>query len=454
MSEIGTFCDAGPRAPVFGPGPIGVGTIAVESLVSYILRLAAYHRISPYMLFSCQIPNLDPHFDDAVAILRRRAHNNVRVRGIVGEKANTEIAWALAKLTGRLAIAETNIFTYRGGADMSRFVRQNHAWCPQCLQNDPVPHERLLWRASLVTACPHHKVGLQSTCPHCGHRVTRLSWNGELYRCRRCDRPLFIGKKMAKEPPPSPRTLAESQAVSDFCQALFDKSIVLAKFNLVEELCAFAERHGFISISQKGKFLRICKSNLSGWLGQKHAISLARFVEICLSLGVTPLQILLKADVQANVVSGSRNRTRSKFWFHRKPRVRLGDNNALAAQLMEVHTQYPTLSIAALARRIGQDQSRIYHSFPALCHSMTSQIREAQRQQRLAKLATLKDEVRNIIKALISEGVRFNAHHIAKRMRSPGWFLDAEFREYVKDALKQLNRTSEGKSDGAPARAA
>lgn len=40
-------------------------------------------------------------------------------------------------------------------------------YCPECLQEDAIPHYRLAWRLALYTFCPKHRVLMADRCPHC-----------------------------------------------------------------------------------------------------------------------------------------------------------------------------------------------------------------------------------------------------------------------------------------------
>jgi transcriptional regulator with XRE-family HTH domain len=222
----------------------------------------------------------------------------------------------------------------------------------------------------------------------------------------------------------------------------------------VAELCRFAENHDAFSLGQKADFLGVSKSHLSGWLANNSAISLVRFIEVCSALGITPLQLLLKADVRAVIATKDRNKTRSKFWTRPKGRMCRPDKASLVSQLLEVHEAYPTLGVKGIARRIGQEPSKFFRWFPTLCHSITDQAHEARQQQCLRKVEAVKDEVGSIIKALVAESIRPTMRNIAERMRNSGWFRSPMIRAYLAEALRQSNRPAGGESVVAPAQKA
>ncbi len=437
MNDRGTISDIGPRAPIFGPSPIGAGTADVESLSGYVLRLAAHHYISLYMLLRYRHPNLDPCFEEAVAAIAPRYDTEFRSGGINGSAQGAIIARAFAKLTGRPDVACTTFSAYNGNAGLWRFIQRGPKWCPRCLRDDSVPYERLLWNARLLTVCPDHQIRLKSKCPHCGTPASRQIVQGSLFFCRRCKKPLFTGEQMEDEA--SPAEIAESRSLAQFCQALFKRTIDLTKYDLIAELCRFAEGHGIRSFYQKGDFLGVSKSSLAGWHCGASQLTLVRFIEICSSLGITPLQLLLQDQVRAIITTKGRNKTRSRFWLRSKRSRRWSDKESQISQLREAHEKYPTLGVKAIARQIGQESSKFFHWFPKSCHAITCDVREARRQKRLTKVAAVKDEVGGIIKALLADGVRPTMRNVAQRMRSPGWFRSAEIRTHMAAVLLQLN---------------
>jgi transcriptional regulator with XRE-family HTH domain len=409
----------------------------VESLAGYGWRLAAYHRVTPYTLIKYRPPNLDPCFDDAIEALGVRYDTEFRSGDINGSAQGAVVARALAKLTGHPSVSWTTFFAYNGNAGICRFLQPGLRWCPSCLMEDAVPYERLLWNARLLTVCPHHQIHLQSVCPHCGFPGARHIVQGMPLSCLRCKKPVFTGARIKSEP--SPVEIAESQSVAQFCRALFERSVDLTKYSLVGELCRFAEERGARSVGKKADFLGVSIGSLSGWQNGFGNISLVRFIEICSSLGIAPLQLLLKADVRTTIGTKGRNKARSRFWTRPKNSVRRLDKEHLRSQLLEAHENNPTLGVRAIARLIRQEPTKFFHWFPTLCHSITEQACEARRQQRLRKVKAVEDEVGDIIKTLIADGVRPTMRNIAQRMKSPGWFRSPEIRRHMTDVLSQLD---------------
>ncbi len=431
--------DVGPRAPFFGPGPIAVGTAAVESLASYVLRLAVCHRVTLYNFLKSRPPDLAPCFIEAASAIGTRYDTEIRSGGVNGSPQGAIIARALATLTGRPAVAWTTFSAYNGHAGTRRFLHHRLRWCPKCLAEDAEPYERLLWNARLLTVCPHHQVRLISVCPHCGWRGARQIVQAWLFLCRRCRRPLFTCGRITNEPSPSPAEIGESLSVAQFCQALFERSIDLKKHNLIADLCRVAEKHDANSVIRKADFLGVSKGSLSEWLNEWSYLTLVRYIEICSSLGIAPLQPLLEADVRTSIAQNGPNKIRSRFWNSSRHRKCRPDKATLKSRLLDVHEQHPTMGVGEIARKIGHERTKFFHWFPGLCHSITDQARNARREHRLRKLDGVKDEIASIIQTLVAEGVRPTMRNVAGQMKTPGWFRSAEIRAHREEVLAGLN---------------
>ena len=138
-----------PRTTLYGLELIGTETDQVESLRSYLQRLATAHQMSLInltSLISCPISvhrllGCDFHGVGKGAI--RFLHAAELATGQVLEEAS------MGRLGGLI------------GPQHLTAVR-NPRYCPICVREpqDELPHGRLLWELSFVTACPLHRIRL------------------------------------------------------------------------------------------------------------------------------------------------------------------------------------------------------------------------------------------------------------------------------------------------------
>lgn len=156
----------------FAVEPQGAGSGLVESLTSYIARLALEHHISPRAFVLRQIvPQLKPRaLADARGHCDLFSHMGSALNGI-NETARQVVA-VLEKGTERCDIRSLTLGSLGGIFATRATVRQRAAWCPRCFLDWRLKGKRLyvplLWQMVLVRVCPLHSVPLVQLCPKCG----------------------------------------------------------------------------------------------------------------------------------------------------------------------------------------------------------------------------------------------------------------------------------------------
>lgn len=200
-----------PRCRLYHLPPIGTGTARVESLTSYIMRLAAAHAVDTGTLFARE---LVPVFNRAYLLTPERAPRQsalLFVKDIHALNGASEGAAAfsevLASLTRRPHLRLLTMLPLKGILSLSGLTRTTRAWCPDCYaeqraQQEPV-YDALRWTLSCVTACARHRRRLETHCAHCGRSspwLTNQARTGHCFRCQgwlgavtptnaRCDEP-------------------------------------------------------------------------------------------------------------------------------------------------------------------------------------------------------------------------------------------------------------------------
>ena len=182
---------AGPeRTRLVSLAPVGVGTPFVESLPSYLLRLAAVHWLDPGVLAELVLP---PQITGASSSFYERF---VDTGGsLIGIGAAAE-AWssALAQLTGRLDVRRTTLLPLAGLLGRTH-LRREAAVCRRCLGETTTAAELppggvgepLAWSVAAVTVCTRHRTKLEVSCPACARPLRALGWRARTGHCRGCD---------------------------------------------------------------------------------------------------------------------------------------------------------------------------------------------------------------------------------------------------------------------------
>ena len=95
----------------------------------------------------------------------------------------------LTSLTGMTLGYDVLTVGYPGYLDS----QESTHFCPLCLQEDPAPYFRKIWRSPQVASCDHHGIFLHARCGNCQSPIKLLSREDliDLSHCGQCELPLY-----------------------------------------------------------------------------------------------------------------------------------------------------------------------------------------------------------------------------------------------------------------------
>lgn len=141
--------------------PIGVGTGMVESMNSYVSRLAVIHRVSRIHVEQLVNSRGDVLFiDQSTQPFRLDAPTT----------AALEFARRLAQMARQPDVARLGMGWLQPHWAPPQSLKSHQAWCPECLGEMDTPYLPLAWSLKSCIACPKHHRLLVDSCPSCGHR--------------------------------------------------------------------------------------------------------------------------------------------------------------------------------------------------------------------------------------------------------------------------------------------
>ena len=164
---------------LFSLPPIGVGTAQIESLTSYLARLAEAHSVTVGTL----VGEVIAEELRKVYLLRSSKHGGSRfyeqASGLNGSgKQATDLSSALFRLTG-CDVSSLTLQSWRDILPAIKLLRNKKAWCPICLENWRDNHqtiyEPLIWYFKLSNVCNLHNIVLNTRCPLCESEIPVLS---------------------------------------------------------------------------------------------------------------------------------------------------------------------------------------------------------------------------------------------------------------------------------------
>lgn len=390
-----------PRSRLYSLQPMAIGTQHVESLSSYIMRVAEAHTVSVRTLILKEI------FPDLPTMPKNTHFSGLH--SLNGMSACFE-QWVaiLGKLTSRRDLCALTLLPWQRLLASDGILRRRRTWCPRCFwewQRSGMPiYECLAWALAPVTVCPVHYVFLEQHCPHCRRPMLVLSAHAHPGFCAHCNG--WLGDD--SNAPTSP---ASAQVMEDQLWIANQAGEFLALGNAVGNHDSHCHLLGNLqrmlvelargNLQLLGRQTRISSAALNAWLTGKRLPSLALVIRLCQNLRV-PINRLVMEEVLRTDPEWSALATSGSLATRRKQRVvmpqypitrvvRLGsippeERDRAAAEIkarLETNLAMDEpLSILKLFQIMGyRSTSRGKAWFPALC-AATRAKRERQAEHR------------------------------------------------------------------------
>jgi hypothetical protein len=427
-----------PRLParirLYARAPEGAGTPQVESLTSYITRLAAAHCWPTRTLMEREIgPRLG--WTSSLTTLLKNGAYCLNGAGHAAAKGVD----ALEDLTGQSGLVGLTLLPWRAVFAQRALIRAQRAWCPQCFdawrQRDTPIYEPLIWAVAAVSACAYHRRRLCTQCPRCGAQGQPVigSW-AQPGRCSSCGTWLGSASKSAES---CEEEFWTTEAVGDMLATAGRE--LLPHNVLVAALVRRIDEYTRGNIAAFATLIQRPRNTVWLWCNGQILPSLPTVLQLCRQLGLTPRQFLVAADHLAKTEAPTGHLRRAYTPVTRKAPVAF-DRQGVRALLEQIrHDQNATPSMRHVARQVGYDRSVLYHQFPALCRQIAARARAAAAQRGAQRIRLLCQRVENVVFTLQSEGVKPTRRAVEARLATPGILRDPAVRGALVAALARCN---------------
>lgn len=442
-----------PHSRLYPVGPVGVGSPMVESLTSYIARLAEAHCVLPSTLLNKELtPFLKRSSAERGKMLRLNSfYKDIGALNGVGAQA---IWWVqlLETLTMRTDLKSLTLSTWAEVLPAKNLLRPTKAWCPACygewFKSGKVIYEPLLWTLTVVTACPRHRRRLQMQCPalDCQRSLPWLSPQTRPGYCSYCQRWLGL--------PPDGRA-TRSERLDEYeleWQSWVQKAVgpLLAIKNSPGTL---PTRAGVISAistcmeqaaqGKKGVLARILgveEQKVFIWYSGKSIPVFAELLRLCYRLAISPLDLLTAKEI---VINADRIMPASDPWWLSKelrpPRKRF-DLQLLRRELEAIleEQQEPFPSLQEVARRLSTSIPTMRRHCPELCSNIVARYNEYIQARKRKRTEDIAREIKQVALQIHGEGAYPSQYRVASRLARKGCFRDPEVREAWRQVLREL----------------
>lgn len=170
----------------------GLGTLEIESIGSYIHRLAAAHGVTAGRLLETVLRDWAPESAASDTFVRYDMKSAVLVRP---NSTSLNIVTALLRCTGRSDLFGTTFNALQHALHRSVGVFSGTVrWCSACMgefeRAGDSGYFKLAWHLSDITHCHIHSVKLVDRCSHCGALQDGFGYKIECIYCQKCGQPL------------------------------------------------------------------------------------------------------------------------------------------------------------------------------------------------------------------------------------------------------------------------
>ncbi len=412
-----------PRSRLYRLKPIGIGTPYVESLTSYIMRLAESHCVTPQALVQREI---FPLWNQTGTIQNYSSWfskfwwtGSPVLNGV--SPITAQWVQVLQTLTSNDNLHFLTMLTWSELIGVNNLLRRKKAWCPRCFQewrqNRQIVYEPLLWTLSAVNICPCHQQTFVTLCQHCQETqpfLTRVARPGYCLHCMR-----WLGNNLVSSSTETMSSITDTFKMHQWQASVTSELLAAAPkllgppsneqfaITLNNYLKDYARGH----INVLARLLKLPYQRLQRYLQRGHVPTFDSLLQLCYSLSVTPLEFTV-----AGTISSQETR---QFVLDLLPVLSSGKRKHLTDDdvqrmrqtlefVLEVEEGDPIPNLQQIAQRIGYHVNTLRNRCPDLCHAIVMRRMrigdDARNQMRQALVDALANDEPLSLKA-VAEGV-------------------------------------------------
>jgi hypothetical protein len=360
--------------------PIGIGSLIVESMTSYIVRLSEEHSVYPRTLFTHEIApllkqtSLYQNDHNVYKYLTAYWKNSSVLNG--SAMLTSDMVQALEELTSHHDLRFLTMLTWQYVFSIRKLLRRTRAWCPICYQEwrdkNQILYEPLLWSLEVINVCHQHRLRLQTHCPNpsCNQLQLPLSPHAQLGYCSQCNS--WLGSLPQREV--EELLVFEDEewewqqwivhAVGDLLSAAPALSETPQGERILSTIDLYAEK---LTMGQRETLVRQLGCHyVRDWFYKERTRQLSQLLYFCFRLGASPIQLLL-----GNIEEVAIEKHAPADWPKRRYRKFDGERTR---QILEtiLRSEDASPSMEEVAGQLGYHPRQLYERFPELCRAISA----------------------------------------------------------------------------------
>jgi len=409
------------RSELYSLRPAGLGTAFIESLTSYIARLAEQHCLTTRnMIVRKFFPCLEKPY-----LSEQKSHESITAfwKDTATLNGANVLTAEWVRITGKLTLfPDLHLLTMLPWAKVlspKGLIRRSQAWCPFCYEEwargKADVYTPLIWSLEAVSICPRHHTPLQEQCPYedCKRRIPLLAARSRAGYCSYCGR--WLGYSDSDQ---SARTAIQSSLgdaewqqwvaakIAELIASNAKLPLSLESDRFAEAVRAYLEEMTDNNVSAVARQLQVSRRTIRDWKNAIQKPQLSSFLKFCSICGIPPLHLFTES-FSVGEFSSTNQITAAISGQEAKKHYRVFSIEKLKRMLEEEQDSdaYPPPPMSRVAKKLGYDHSFLYKHLPQLCRAISSKFVKYRAEQREEKKRLLLREVRRVTMELHAQGV-------------------------------------------------
>lgn len=407
-----------PRSILYNLQPFNLNSGSVESLSSYLIRLAYAHNIAVGSLVNkIIIPRLKKDYlSRSTKYGGNSFFEGAKTMDSFNENA-LDMVKVLGELTSRNDLNQLTLINFKKKFSNRGLLKDELSWCSECLNEWKWRGENnlyypLIWHFKLVQICFKHKCLLSNCCENCSNLNPILRRNMHLGYCSYCAYPLFENSKVV-----NCNFKKEELDWYEFCflNIEFILKSHLEYFNTSEFINSIFSQNLSENLSLFARITTIPKSTLRGWLRGESVPSLEGLLKICYALNIS------LSNPSSNSIQIPTNVFTENMTFKKESNIRKPiDVKQIELELNRILNLEVPISMASAAHLIGRNKRVLYGNSPDLCKDISRRYLNYKQTVANNRIENIQSEVGITFFELMSENTFPSRAAIEKRINKPG----------------------------------
>ncbi|MEO2077827.1 MAG: TniQ family protein [Bacillus sp. (in: firmicutes)] len=407
--------------------PIGLGTPYVESLTSYITRLADAHCVLTGNLISgIYAPHLKKKYLTKISLRGGGFYDTAIGINGVGQLAD-EFSQLTNELTGRSDISCTTLLNWSDIFPTRGLLKKTKSWCPICYEeaksNEEVIYDQLIWNFQLVDYCMKHKTPLVDTCESCRSTVSIINRTSSPGFCSKCGK--WLGKISSSDTECTNNSLL---GISLIGELLANDQVKITRSKLMESLTFYLNEVFEKSPFRAATYFNIPKSTFRTWISGKAQPNIHYLIQMCKMLGISIIEFLLNQKPTKDESSAELFRSAVQI-----------KHNHLEIQniLRTVIENKEPVSISEVSRMIGCDRKLLSRMYKEECMHIKKKYNEHLQHNKNERLCTKTKQLNAAFKLLVKQNV-YPSRRRLEEILGTGFLKEKAIQEYWNELKKEL----------------